>query len=350
MRIRVAIIGISGYSGLELAKIVLGHPAMDCVAVVASESKAGQPLADIHPQLRGLSDLACQAPDAAQLADAGCQTVFLCTPNEVSHSLVPVILDRAMKVIDLSGSFRLRDASLYGSWYGFAHEAPALLAEAAYGLPEWQGDAIRRARLVANPGCYPTSALLGLLPLARAGVIAQGSEIICDSKSGVTGAGRSLRTDLLFGEVAESFRAYSPIMHRHAPEICQELGWEFDNFSFVPHLLPVKRGILSTLYVRFAHPQTAAGLDDMYRQSYRDCPFIRILGSSRLPELNAVNHSNFCDIGWRLTAGGRRAVIFSAIDNLVKGAAGQAVQNFNIVHGLAETLGLLEVRSAQDRS
>jgi N-acetyl-gamma-glutamyl-phosphate reductase len=350
MRIRVAIIGVSGYSGLELAKIILGHPAMECAAVVASEAKTGQPLPDIHPELRGLSDLVCQAPDMARLADAGCQTVFLCTPNEISHSLVPEILDRAMKVIDLSGSFRLRDASLYNSWYGFGHEAPGLLAEAAYGLPEWHGDSIRGARLVANPGCYPTSALLALLPLARAGALAQGSEIICDSKSGVTGAGRSLRTDLLFGEVAENFRAYSPITHRHVPEICQELGVEFDRFSFVPHLLPVKRGILSTIYVRFEQPQSAAGLDNLYRERYRNCPFVRILGSSRLPELKAVNNSNFCDIGWRLTAGGRRAVLFSAIDNLVKGAAGQAVQNFNILHGLAETLGLQEVRDAEGRS
>ncbi len=349
MKIRVAIVGISGYSGLELVKILLRHPTVDCTAVVASEGKAGQPLADIHPQLRGLSGLTCQAPDTGQLADAGCQTVFLCTPNEVSHSLVPEILDRKMKVIDLSGSFRLRDASLYSSWYGFAHGSPALLLEAAYGLPEWYGDSIRRARLVANPGCYPTSALLALLPLVRAGVLAQGSQIICDSKSGVTGAGRSLRTDLLFGEVTENFRAYNPIMHRHAPEICQELGWEFDRFSFVPHLLPVKRGILSTIYARFEHPRTPAELDDLYRESYHGCPFVRLLGPSRLPELSAVNYSNFCDIGWRLAAGGRMAVIFSALDNLVKGAAGQAVQNFNIMHGFAESMGLQETRNAESR-
>jgi len=349
MKIRVAIAGVSGYSGLELAKIILGHPSMDCIAVVASEGKSGQPLADIHPQLRGLSELVCQAPEMARLEDAGCQTVFLCTPNEVSHSLVPEILGRKMKVIDLSGSFRLREASLYGSWYGFTHEAPELLLEAAYGLPEWRGESIRRARLVANPGCYPTSALLALLPLVRAGILAQDSEIICDSKSGVTGAGRSLRTDLLFGEVAENFRAYNPIKHRHAPEICQELGWDFDRFSFVPHLLPVKRGILSTIYVRFERPRTPDELECIYRESYRDCPFVRLLGSSRLPELNAVNYSNFCDIGWHLAAGGRMAVIFSAIDNLVKGAAGQAVQNFNIMHGFAETTGLQETRNAESR-
>ncbi len=349
MKIRVAIVGISGYSGLELAKLILRHPSMDCAAVVASEGKAGQRLADIHPQLRGLTELACQPPDMTRLADIGCQTVFLCTPNEISHSLVPEILDRMMKAIDLSGSFRLRDASLYSSWYGFAHQAPALLEEAAYGLPEWNADDISGARLVANPGCYPTSALLALLPLVRAGVLAQGSEIICDSKSGVTGAGRSPRADLLFGEVAENFRAYNPIMHRHAPEICQELGWDFERFSFVPHLLPVKRGILSTIYVGFEHPETPDDLEKLYRDSYHDRPFIRVLGSSSLPELSAVNYSNFCDIGWRLKAGGRKAVIFSAIDNLVKGAAGQAVQNFNLMHGFTETLGLQETRNAQSR-
>ncbi len=349
MKIPVAIVGVSGYSGLELLKIVLGHPSMDCLAVVASEGKAGQHLADIHARLRGLTDLTCQAPDVDQLAKTGCQTAFLCTPNEISHSLVPQILDRKMKVIDLSGSFRLRNVAMYGSWYGFAHEAPALLAEAAYGLPEWRADAIRKARLVANPGCYPTSALLALLPRAQAGILERDSQIICDSKSGVTGAGRSLRTDLLFGEVAENFRAYNPIMHRHAPEICQELGWDFDRFSFVPHLLPVKRGILSTIYVRLVNSRTSDDLDALYRGYYRGCPFVRVLGSSGLPELSAVNYSNFCDIGWRLAAGGRTAVIFSAIDNLIKGAAGQAVQNFNIMHGLTETEGLLEIRNAESR-
>ncbi len=350
MRIPVGIVGISGYSGLELLRIAFGHPGIECAAVVASEAKSGQRLADIHPQLRGLTKLTCQPPDMTQLAAGGCQTVFLCTPNEVSHKLVPQILECGMRVVDLSGSYRLREASLYSSWYGFDHEAPRLLSEAAYGLPEWHAGSIRDARLVANPGCYPTSVLLALLPLARAGVIANDSDIICDSKSGVTGAGRSLRTDLLFGEVSENFRAYSPIVHRHAPEICQELGRDFDSLSFVPHLLPVSRGILSTIYVRFAHPQTAAGLDNIYGEQYRECPFIRLLGTSRLPELSAVNYSNFCDIGWRLTAGGRRAVIFSAIDNLVKGAAGQAVQNFNLMYGFQQTLGLLERRDLESHA
>jgi N-acetyl-gamma-glutamyl-phosphate reductase len=342
MRIPVAIVGISGYSGLELLRIALAHPGIECAAVVASEAKSGQSVADIHPHLRSLTHLTCQPPDMRKLAAAGCRTVFLCTPNEVSHKLVPQILECGMKAIDLSGSYRLREASLYSSWYGFDHEAPALLREAVYGLPEWYADAVREARLVANPGCYPTSVLLALLPLVRAGALANDSDIVCDSKSGVTGAGRSLRTDLLFGEVSENFRAYSPIVHRHAPEICQELGWAFDSLTFVPHLIPVNRGILSTIYVRFDPPQTAAALDAAYRERYRDCPFIRLLGASRLPELSAVNHSNFCDIGWRLTAEGRKAVIFSAIDNLVKGAAGQAVQNFNLMHGFPGTLGLLE--------
>lgn len=350
MKIRVAVLGASGYSGLELVRLVLRHPAMDCTAVVASEGKAGIALADIHPQLRGVSDLTCQPPDTDLLAAAGCEAAFLCTPNEVSHTLVPEILRKGMKVIDLSGSFRLRDASLYDSWYGFSHEAPELLVETAYGLPEWQRDVIRSARLVANPGCYPTSALLALLPLARAGVLAQGSDIICDSKSGVTGAGRSLRMDLLFGEVSGNFRAYNPLSHRHAPEICQELQWDLARFSFVPHLLPVNRGILSTIYVNFDSPLTPEVLDEVYYERYRFCPFVRLLGASRLPELSAVNHSNFCDIGWRLTSAGRRAVIFSAIDNLLKGAAGQAVQNFNIMYGLEETLGLQERRKIEDHS
>jgi len=342
MKKRVGVLGVSGYSGLELMRLILRHPAMDCISVMASETTGRKPLAEIHPQLRGLSELTTEHVDPMGLAAADCDTIFLCTPNEVSHRMVPLLLESGMRVVDLSGSFRLRDASLYASWYGFSHEEPGLLGEAAYGLTEWSGDAVRKARLVANPGCYPTSVLLGLLPLVHAGLLAPGSDIICDAKSGVTGAGRSGRPDLMFSEVAESFRPYSPVRHRHAPEICQELGWDSDRLVFVPHLLPVNRGILSTMYVNLRRPATAEELAGVYLRHYEHTPFIRLLGSSALPELRAVNYSNFCDIAWRLTSGGRSAVVFSAIDNLIKGAAGQAVQNFNLMNGLNETVGLLE--------
>ena len=342
MRFRVAVIGVTGYSGLELIKIVLRHPAMECAAVMASESTGEQPLGEIHPQLRGISSLICTPQDADRLAGLGVDTAFLCTPNEVSYGLAPRLLAHGIRVIDLSGSFRLRDVASYSSWYGFRHDEPQLLKSAAYGLSEWNGKAIAGARLVANPGCYPTSVLLALLPAVRAGMVEPGSEIICDSKSGVTGAGRSVRLDLVFGEVSENFRPYSPVTHRHAPEICQELGWDLGNLTFVPHLLPLNRGILSTMYVNFHRPVSSEELEAEYRRRYESQFFVRILGSARLPELRAVNHTNFCDVAWRLTAGGRRAVIFSALDNLIKGAAGQATQNFNLMHGLDENLGLEE--------
>ena len=342
MKFRVAVVGVTGYSGLELIQLVLKHPGMECVAVMASETTGRKPLVEIHPQLRGLSNLVCETQDPEALAALAVDTVFLCTPNEVSYRLVPVLLGHGMRVVDLSGSFRLRDAASYPSWYGFDHGAPEILANSVYGLPEWNAAAISRAQLVANPGCYPTSVLLPLLPLVRAGMLEPGSDIFCDSKSGVTGAGRSAKVSLLFGELSENFRPYSPIVHRHAPEICQELGWDLNNFTFVPHLLPVNRGILSTLYVNFQSAVTSAQMAVEFARRYEKRSFIRILGEDYLPELRSVSHTNFCDIAWRLCFGGRRAVIFSAIDNLVKGAAGQAIQNFNLMHELEETLGLLE--------
>ena len=222
----------------------------------------------------------------------------------------------------------------YSSWYGFQHANPELLKAAVYGLPEWNAKAIASAKLIANPGCYPTSVTLALLPLIRAGMLETGSDIFCDSKSGVTGAGRGVKPELMFSEVAENFRPYNPITHRHAPEMCQEIDWDLNNFTFVPHLLPINRGILSSIYVRFHQPVSSAELEAEYSRRYSDRPFVRILGGLRLPELRAVQYTNFCDIGWRLTDRGRRGVIFSAIDNLGKGASGQAVQNFNLMHGL----------------
>jgi N-acetyl-gamma-glutamyl-phosphate reductase len=341
MTIRIAVAGVSGYSGLELLKIALRHPAIECAALMASDSTGEKPISEIHPQLRSLCDHTCVPWNLHRLRDLHVDTVFLCTPNETSHELVPGLLAAGYRIIDLSGSFRLQDETEYDSWYGFRHGAPDLLPTACYGLAEWKGRAIASARLIANPGCYATSALLALLPLVSAGLIQPGSEIICDAKSGVTGAGRSAKTELLFGEVAGSFRPYSPIAHRHVPEICQELDWHLDHFTFVPHLLPVQRGILSTIYVRFSRTLCTEEIEEEYRRRYQGSRFIRVLGSTHLPELRAVNYTNFCDIAWRVTDMGKRAVLFSAIDNLIKGAAGQAIQNFNLMHGLDEGLGLL---------
>jgi N-acetyl-gamma-glutamyl-phosphate reductase len=341
MKLRIAVVGVSGYSGLEMMNIALGHPNMECVAAMASDATGSKPLDSIHPKLRGLTSLHSRVQDAAVLADLGTDAAFLCTPNEVSLDLAPRLLEKGIKVVDLSGAFRLREAREYPSWYGFSHDAPGWLEKAVYGLSEWNAEAIRSADLVANPGCYPTSILLALLPLVRAGLLDKGAGIICDSKSGVTGAGRSAKLNLLFGELSENFRPYSPIAHKHAPEICQELGWDISDFTFIPHLLPVNRGILSTIYVSFERAVTQEEVAQVYARRYSEHAFIRILSTEALPELKAVAHTNFCDIAWRLTAGGRRAVIFSAIDNLGKGAAGQAVQNFNLIYKLRETAGLL---------
>jgi N-acetyl-gamma-glutamyl-phosphate reductase len=340
MKIRVGIVGVSGYAGLELIRLLLKHPAAELVAAMDAAEIGEKPLQEIHPCLRGMCGLTTFPPDTERLAALQPDTVFLCTPDKVSYDLAPGMLSSGIRVIDLSGAFRLKDAASYPSWYGFQHENLDLLQAAVYGLPEWNARAIASARLIANPGCYPTSVILALLPLVRAGMIETGSDIFCDSKSGVTGAGRGVKQELMFSEVTENFRPYSPITHRHAPEMCQELGWGVDNFTFVPHLLPISRGIISTIYVCFSRQVSSAEIEAEYGKRYSKGSFVRILGGSRLPELRAVNHTNFCDIGWRLSGGGRRAVVFSAIDNLVKGASGQAVQNFNLMHGLDESTGL----------
>lgn len=341
MKIRVGVVGVSGYAGLELMKLVLRHPSMELVAAMDAQELGEKPVHEIHPRLRGMCTLSTFAPDVERVAPLGLDTVFLCTPDKVSYDLVPKMMSVGIRVVDFSGAFRLKDTQSYSSWYGFQHTHSELLQTAVYGLPEWNAAAISSAQLIANPGCYPTSVALALLPLVRAGMIETGSDIFCDSKSGVTGAGRGTKPELMFAEVMENFRPYSPVTHRHAPEICQEISWDLNNFTFVPHLLPTNRGIISTMYVKFHQPFSSEELETEYGRRYSGHPFVRVLGSSRLPELRAVAHTNYCDVAWRLTHGGRRAVVFSAIDNLGKGAASQAVQNFNLMHGLDEATGLL---------
>jgi N-acetyl-gamma-glutamyl-phosphate reductase len=341
MKIRIGIVGVSGYAGLELMKLILQHPDVEFAAAMDAQEIGEKPLHEIHPRLRGASSLSTFPPDRDRMAELKLDTVFLCTPDKVSYDLVSKIISAGIRVVDFSGAYRLKDMASYSSWYGFQHANADLLKSAVYGLPEWNAKAIASANLIANPGCYPTSVTLALLPLIRAGIIETGSDIFCDSKSGATGAGRGAKPELMFSEITENFRPYSPITHRHAPEMCQELGWDLNNFTFVPHLLPTNRGIISTMYVQLHRPVSPAEIGAEYEKRYSGRPFVRILGGSRLPELRAVNHTNYCDIAWRLSHGGRRAVIFSAIDNLGKGAAGQALQNFNIMHGLNETTGMI---------
>jgi N-acetyl-gamma-glutamyl-phosphate reductase len=278
---------------------------------------------------------------ADAVKNEGLAAVFLATPPEVSLHLVPEFLGAGTKVIDLSGAFRLRDTETYSRWYKGEHTAPDLLAEAAYGLPEFYRDKIRPARLVSNPGCYPTAANLAIRPLLEAEVIDRTRGIICDAKSGVSGAGRKPSHKTNFCEVTENFSAYSIMQHRHVPEVLQNCGIGEREFTFTAQLIPIARGILETIYVRLQQTEKALDLLAIYEERYADEPFVRLYAPGKVPDLHAVQHTNFCDIGFVFDASSQRAVIVVAEDNLVKGAAGQAVQNMNLILGFPETEGLL---------
>ncbi len=312
----VAIAGATGYAGEELVRILGRHPHAEVVASFSSTTYS------------------LEAMIAAKT-----EVAFLATPNETSAEIAPAILDAGIKVIDLSGAFRLGEPALYPSWYGFEHPRPELLAEAVYGLPELCNGELKKARLVANPGCYPTSILLALRPLTF--ILDRDQPVICDSKSGVSGAGKKADVAFSFSELFGNFKTYGIGKHRHEPEIRQglKLG-ERTTLVFVPHLLPTVRGILSTMHVGFTHPVTAEELKATYDDAYANAPFVRVLPAGQMPELKNVVNTPYAEIGFHLLQGGKRAVIVSVIDNLLKGAASQAVQNFNRMHGYAETEGL----------
>ncbi len=299
-------------------------------------SDAGHDSGLRHP--KGPRQLAATA-DAVRAGKI--EIVFLATPAEVSMELAPAMLDAGARVVDLSGAFRLRTVENYTRWYHEPHTQPALLAEAVYGLPEFCRERIPGARLVANPGCYPTAANLAIRPLAEAGVIDRTAGIVCDAKSGVSGAGRKPSLKTSFCEVTENFSAYSILHHRHVPEVLMVSGLEESELSFTAQLLPLDRGILETIYFRTAAATTAEEILAIYEKRYSGEPFIRLYHAGRVPDLHAVRRTNFCDIGVMLDAATGRAVVVSAIDNLTKGAAGQAVQNMNLMLGLAETESLL---------
>lgn len=340
---QVAIIGASGYSGAELAGLLLKHPR----ARIGSLMTANQERQDAKPrkyseelpQFSGRCDLQIEPLNLDVLVERGTWVVFLATPNETSHDLVPQLLDRGLRVIDLSGAYRLKRRELYPKWYGFEHHFAPALQTAVYGLTEIHRASIRQASLLANPGCYPTSALLPLIPLQRAGLIDDSCDIICDSKSGVSGAGKSPTAGTHFSEVTESFKAYNVFKHRHAPEIWQELN--SPRLVFTPHLLPINRGILSTIYVRVRESATEVAIAECYQKAYGEEPFVRLFPQGRFPEVKFVAHTNYCDVGWKLEPERSMLVIIAAIDNLVKGAAGQALQNMNVMMGFDETAGLM---------
>jgi N-acetyl-gamma-glutamyl-phosphate reductase len=332
--IRVGIVGGTGYTGAELLRLLARHPQAT-PAVITSRSESGLPVAEMFPHLRGRLDLCFSEPDTGALAE--CDLVFFATPNGTAMKSVPELLERGTRVIDLAADFRLKDPALWERWYGMPHQCPDLLAETVYGLPEVNRDAIRSARLIANPGCYPTAVTLGFLPLLERRAI-DPSWLIADAKSGVSGAGRKAETSLLMAEVGESFKAYSVSGHRHLPEITQNLqtfaGIEV-GLTFVPHLVPMIRGIEATLYARLT--DDSLDLAALYQSRYADEPFVDFMASGS-PDTRSVRGSNDCRIA--VARQGDIVIVQSVIDNLVKGAAGQAVQNMNLMFGFDETLGL----------
>jgi N-acetyl-gamma-glutamyl-phosphate reductase len=331
----VGIIGFRGYSGAELVRILKHHPRVSPVLLEHREDVA------VRPPIRGHSGPERVACDPEAVRKRGLSLVFLATPAEVSMELAPAMLAAGARVVDLSGAFRLGTPENYRAWYKADHTQPSLLAEAAYGLPEFCRERIPGARLIANPGCYPTAANLAIRPLIEAGVVDRSAGIVCDAKSGASGAGNKPTPKNIFGEVTENFSAYSILHHRHVPEVLRISGLEESEFSFTAQLLPIHRGILETIYFRARGVAGAEQLLEIYEERYAGEPFVRLYQPGRVPDLHAVAHTNFCDIGVTLDSKSGRAVVVSAIDNLVKGAAGQAVQNMNLALGFEETEGLL---------
>jgi N-acetyl-gamma-glutamyl-phosphate reductase len=329
------VVGFRGYSGAELVGILERHPRATPVLMEHRADSEDRPRPRGH---QGPQRIACTAE---AVRAHGVEVVFLCTPHEVSMELAPHMLEAGAKVIDLSAAFRLQTADRYLQWYREAHTAAHLLPEAVYGLPEFYRDRIPGARLIANPGCYPTAANLAIQPLVASGLADLEAGIVCDAKSGVSGAGRKPTLKTSFCEATENFSAYSLLDHRHVPEVLMNSGLEPHQFSFTAQLIPIHRGILETIHFRAREATTAGAIVELYERRYRGEPFVRIYDPGKVPDIAAVARTNFCDIGVKYDPATRRGIVVSVEDNLVKGAAGQAVQNMNLALGLPETEGLL---------
>ena len=337
--IKVAVVGGTGYTGAELLRLLVMHPQVE-LSVITSRSEAGSAVADMFPNLRQHLDLCFSKPSLDILSE--CDLVFFATPNGTAMKMVPELLAAGIKVVDLAADFRLKDPAEWQHWYGVEHACPDLLAEAVYGLPEVNREAVRSARLVANPGCYPTAVQLGFMPLLEQGLI-DAASLIADAKSGVSGAGRQASVGALMCEASESFKAYAVSGHRHLPEISQGLRQMTDSqvgLTFVPHLTPMIRGIHATLYARLTGE---ADLQALYEQRYEAETFVDVMSAGAHPETRSVKGANQCRIAVHQPQGGDTVVILAVIDNLVKGAAGQAVQNMNLMCGLEESAGLAGV-------
>lgn len=341
-QVKVGIVGGTGYTGVELLRILANHPQAD-VTMITSRSEEGVALADMFPNLRGHYDLKFSVPDAQKLKT--CDVVFFATPHGVAMSMANELTSAGVKVIDLAADFRIEDLAVWSSYYGMAHTEAALFDKVAYGLPEYFREKIQNAQIIANPGCYPTSTMLGLLPLLTNKLI-DASRIIVDGKSGVSGAGRGASVGMLGAEMSESFKAYGIAGHRHQPEMqekLEQLGEQKVGLTFVPHLVPMVRGMENTIYATMTTDMSQADLQALYEQAYKDEPFVDVMPAGSLPETRMVKGSNMCRIAVYRPKNSDQVVVTSVIDNLVKGAAGQAIQNMNIMCGLPETMGLDQV-------
>ena len=334
--IKVGIVGGTGYTGVELLRILSQHPEVQ-IEAITSRQEAGMPVSDLFPSLRGRVSLKFCDPAEASLEK--CSVVFFATPNGIAMQQTKLLLDAGVRVIDLAADFRIKDVTEWEKWYGMTHSCPELVAEAVYGLPEINRDQIKKARLVANPGCYPTAVQLGFLPLIESGIVDM-DHLIADAKSGVSGAGRKAEVHTLFAEASDNFKAYGVPGHRHLPEIRQGLSnmaAKSVGLTFVPHLTPMIRGIHATLYARLT---ADADLQSLFEERYANEPFVDVLPMGSHPETRSVRGSNLCRIAVHRPQGSDTVVVLSVTDNLVKGAAGQAVQNMNLMFGLPETLAI----------
>lgn len=341
--LKVGIIGASGYTGLELIRLLLGHPEVE-ITTITSEKYAGQKISELFPSLKGWIELSYKKLDPDDIG-AYCQLVFMALPHLSSMPLVPILRKKRLRIIDLSADFRLKNPQTFVQWYNCSHACPKLLDEAVYGLSEIHRPAIKGAHIIANPGCYPTGIILALAPLLRENLIAD-KFVLIDSKSGISGAGRKADLEYQFCESHEALRVYQPVMHRHIPEIEQELsylaGEEF-RVSFTPHLVSMNRGIFNTIYLKLKIEPSLQNLLEIYQDFYRDEPFIRLLEPGSLPDTRQVVGTNCCDIALVWDERNKLLKVISVIDNLVKGASGQAIQNMNIMYSFQEKTGLKDI-------
>jgi len=340
-KLKTAVIGATGYAGFELARLLLRHPQVETPMFLTREERDSRRLDEFFPHMTGSGDLKLEGFSWERLKQA--DLLFMATPHELSRVLIPEALQHGLRVVDLSGAWRLKQAenrAVYDFHDENAGVASTLDASAVYGLPELHRQEIANAQLVANPGCYATSVIVALAPLMKAGIVDVEHGVVCDAKSGVSGAGKTPTSKTHFVEVSDNLSAYSVFGHRHTGEILEQVGLKADQLIFTPHLLPIPRGILSTMYLRLKQTATAAAIEQIYRDFYRGAEWVRVFGAGKLPQIQFSVRTNYCDVGFVLAEDGKRLVIVSCLDNLMKGAAGQALQNMNVMYGWSEREGL----------